>query len=69
MLDLVTGDELVDDGPDRVRRDGEPDSGVPSRFALDLAVDADDLAAEVEEGPPEFPWLIAASVWMVPGIE
>ena len=27
-------------------------------------VDADHLAARVESGPPELPWLIAASVWI-----
>ena len=54
-----------------VARDREADADVAVHGAagIDLVVDADDAAGRVEQGPPELPWLIGASVWIAFGIE
>src|SRR5207244_3857066 len=44
MLDLLALDEFGDDRGDRAGRDGEAHTFVSARVALDLRVDADDLA-------------------------
>ena len=45
--------------------DGESHPLVAAAVGLDRRVDPDDLAPEVDQaGPPEFPGLIAASVWI-----
>ena len=49
MLHVAAPDQLVGDRLDRVRRDREPDARVVARVALDLRVDADDLAAQVQQ--------------------
>ena len=41
---------------------------MPPALRGDLLVDADDLAAASMSGPPELPWLMAASVWMPLGM-
>ena len=68
MIDASLAEDLRDDVLDRVGRDGEADADVARRArarpGLDLRVDADDLAASVEQRPPELPGLIGASVWM-----
>ena len=58
---LLAGEGLLHDRAGDVDRDGEADAG---RVALDGGVDADDRARGIESGPPLFPGLIAASVWI-----
>ena len=62
--DLTGADQLRDDRLDRVRGDREADAVVAARVACDLRVHTDDLADRSSSGPPELPWLIAASVWI-----
>ena len=64
MHGLAGRDQLRGDRLDRVGGDREADAFVAAGVALDLGVDADDLALRVSSGPPELPWLIAASVWI-----
>ena len=52
--------ESCEDPARHVGRNGEADA--LSR-GDDRGVDADDLAAEIHDGPPELPGLIDASVW------
>jgi len=44
---------------------GEPDPARRARRADDDGVHADELAGRIEEGPPELPGLIEASVWIM----
>ena len=66
VLHLAGRDELADDRADGVGRDREADAVRAARLALDLGVDADARGpVRRSSGPPELPWLIAASVWIV----
>ena len=65
VLHLAALDELADDRADRARRNREADAVRAAGVALDLRVDADDTSLRSSSGPPELPWLIAASVWIV----
>ena len=51
MLGLAGRDQLVGDRPHRARRDREADAVVAAGVALDLRVDADHVAAHVEQRP------------------
>src|SRR3954453_3228246 len=51
VSDLAAGDQLLRDALDRARRDREADAVAAARVALDLGVDADHLAARVEQRP------------------
>ena len=70
--DLAVVDQLVGDVAGVVDRDGEADADVARLGARraaagrrgDGGVDADDLAVGVDQGAPELPGLMAASVWM-----
>ena len=68
VLDRAVGTELVDGARDEGDRDGEPDSLVAARGRVDLLVDPDHAALGVEQGPPELPGLMEASVWIAPSI-
>jgi hypothetical protein len=49
VLDLAVREELRHDLLDRVDRDGEADSNVATRIALDLRIDSDDPAVGIQE--------------------
>ncbi|WP_306304522.1 hypothetical protein [Methylogaea oryzae] len=57
-------DEHVHDAGRHVDGDGEADADVAAGGGEDGGVDADQLAAQVDQAPPELPGLMEASVWM-----
>ena len=64
MLNLAVGDELADDRPDRVGRIANPTpSDPPDSLSIWASTPID--PSLVDERPTQFPWLIAASVWIV----
>ena len=63
--ELALLDQAFDDPPRNRRRNGQPDAFVAARLGDDGRIDPDDFRpARLMSGPPEFPGLIAASVWM-----
>ena len=68
MLRLAGRDQLRDDRAHGIRRDRKADTLIAARVALDLRVMPITLPARLNSGPPELPWLIAASVWIAPSI-
>ena len=56
--------QVGDDPAGEVARDGEPDALVAAAPGEDGGVDPDELPGRFISAPPEFPGLIAASVWM-----
>ena len=68
VLDRAGLDQLVGDQASPCSQGREADAVVPADVALDLRVDADHLALRSSSGPPELPWLIAASVWIASAI-
>ena len=69
MLDLAGVDELGGDRAHGVRRDREADTVVPAASLAIWALTPITLPLEFRSGPPELPWLIAASVWIESLIE
>ena len=73
VLDGLARDQRVDDGLDGAGGDGEPDAGVDAAdvwpsTAICTFVPITLPVASIS-GPPELPWLIGASVWIVFEIE
>ena len=67
VLDLAGLDELRDDALDGVRRDREADADVALRPVPPVSICALTPITSPRaliSGPPELPWLMAASVWM-----
>jgi hypothetical protein len=67
VLDVAVLDELRDDVAHRVARDREADAEVALLAGVarsNLRVDADHLAARIEQRAAELPWFSAASVWI-----
>ena len=56
--------ELVHHRLGKIRRDRESDTLVAAGAAIDRSVYSDHLPASIEQGPPELPGFIEASVWM-----
>jgi len=59
--DAAVGEQLLDDGLGAVDRDGEADPCASSMMAVLIPITAPLI---LTSGPPEFPGLIAASVWI-----
>ena len=66
MVDAAGAEELGDDVLDRVRRHREADADVAGAdAAVSICVFTPiTCPCMLSSGPPEFPWLIGASVWM-----